>query len=186
MTEPDAVLVARIQSGDAAAFETLMRRHFRMAFIIAYAQLSNREDAEDVCQDAFVRCWERMGDCRDPVRVSAWIATIVRNTAHNRRDFLRVRAAEPLEAAAAESAPSRSDAATWRHELRARLSAALGVLSQVQREIVLLHDLEGWRHAEIASRLGLSDTMSRRHLSDARKRLRAQLTDLRVLEADHD
>ena len=186
MTEPDAVLVARIQSGDAAAFETLMRRYFRMAFLIAYAQLGNREDAEDVCQDAFVRCWERIADCRDPARVAAWIAAIVRNGAHNRRDALRVREADPLENAAGVSSPRRSDTATYRSELRDQLSAALGTLSPVQREIVLLHDLEGWRHAEIASRLGLSDTMSRRHLSDARKRLRQLLADLPTLETDHD
>ena len=65
MSEPDAELVARIQVGDTAAFELLMRRHFRMAFLIAFAQLGNRADAEDVCQDAFVRCWERVGECRD-------------------------------------------------------------------------------------------------------------------------
>jgi RNA polymerase sigma-70 factor (ECF subfamily) len=186
MTDPDAVLVARIRSGDAAAFEALMRRYFRMAFLIAYARLQNREDAEDVCQDAFVRCWERIGDCRDPERVSSWIATIVRNTAHNRRDFLRLRDTEPLENAAAVSARGRSDAATDRNELRARLGAALGALTPVQREIVLLHDLEGWRHAEIASRLGLSELMSRRHLSDARKRLRRLLVDLPTMETDHD
>src|SRR5687767_8280743 len=101
MTEPDAELVARIQSGDAAAFATLMRRHFRMAFLIAYAQLGNRADAEDVCQDAFVRCWERILDGRDPSRVGRWIASIVRNTARNRREYLAIRDAVPLDAALA-------------------------------------------------------------------------------------
>ena len=186
MTEPDAVLVARIQSGDAAAFEALMRRYFRMAFLVAYAQLGNREDAEDICQDAFVRCWERIADCRDPARVAPWIAVIVRNAAHNRRDALRVRETDPLESAVAIASPRRSDDAAHRSELRDRLSAALGTLSPVQREIVLLHDLDGWRHAEIALRLGLSDTMSRRHLSDARKRLRGLLADLPTMETDHD
>jgi RNA polymerase sigma-70 factor (ECF subfamily) len=63
---------------------------------------------------------------------------------------------------------------------------ALEQLSPVQRDVVLLHDLEGWRHAEIADRLELSEGMSRRHLSDARKRLRALLGDYASLEPDHD
>jgi RNA polymerase sigma-70 factor (ECF subfamily) len=186
MTEPDAELVRRIRSGDTAAFEVLMRRHFRMAFIVAYAQLNNRADAEDVCQDAFFRCWERIADCRDPSHVSAWIATIVRNTAHNRRELLRVRETQPFDVATPVASPRRTDAEAERHELRARLAAALDTLGPVQREVVLLHDLEGWKHAEIAARLGLSETMSRRHLSDARKRLRARLGDLCTLEPDHD
>ena len=186
MTEPDAELVARIQSGDAAAFELLMRRHFRMAFLVAFAQLANRADAEDVCQDAFLRCWERIHDCRDPARVSAWIAAIVRNTAHNRREFLRLRETEALDIAAPIPMSQRADADMYRNELRARLAAALRSLPSVQREVVLLHDLEGFSHAELAERLNLSVLMSRRHLSDARKRLRELLGDPPTLERDHD
>jgi len=163
----------------------LMRRHFRMAFLVAYAQLNNRADAEDVCQDAFIRCWERIQDCRDPRRVSAWIATIVRNTAHNRRGYLKVRETDSLDTTPL-AAPHRPDADAQRSELRGRLTAALETLSPVQREIVLLHDLEGWHHAEISARLDVSAAMSRRHLSDARKRLREILGDFPALEPDHD
>jgi RNA polymerase sigma-70 factor, ECF subfamily len=186
MTEPDAELVARIQSGDAAAFEQIMRRHFRMAFLVAFAQLGNRADAEDVCQDAFLRCWERIHDCRDPARVGAWIAAIVRNTAHNRREFLRVRETEPLDTVAPIATPHGADADIHRNELRARLTAALRTLPSVQREVVILHDLEGFSHVELAERLNLSVLMSRRHLSDARRRLRELLADLPTLEPDHD
>jgi RNA polymerase sigma-70 factor (ECF subfamily) len=186
MTEPDAELVRRIRSGDTAAFEILMRRYFRMAFIVAFAQLDNRADAEDVCQDAFFRCWERIGECREPERVSAWVATAVRNTAHNRRAMLRVRETQPIDEGAGVEAPDRTDARAERGELRSRLSAALDTLSATQREVVLLHDLEGWRHADIATRLGISETMSRRHVSDARKRLRTLLRDLPTLDQDHD
>jgi RNA polymerase sigma-70 factor (ECF subfamily) len=185
MTESDAALVARIQAGDAAAFEVLMRRHFRMAFIVAYAQLNNRADAEDICQEAFVRCWERIAECREPGRVGSWIAVIVRNSAHNRRDSLRLRQTDPIEAAVRIAAPERADADVERGELRARLSAAVATLTPAQREALLLHDLEGWTHAEIAARLEISELMSRRHVSDARKRLRGLLRDLPSLEVDH-
>jgi RNA polymerase sigma-70 factor (ECF subfamily) len=63
---------------------------------------------------------------------------------------------------------------------------ALAKLNEVQRDVVLLHDLEGWRHAEIALHLDLSEGMSRRHLSDSRKELRELLGDYATLEPDHD
>ncbi|HSA56287.1 MAG TPA: RNA polymerase sigma factor [Gemmatimonadaceae bacterium] len=186
MSQSDEELVALILRNDTAAFEVLMRRYFRMAFLVAFAQVGDRHDAEDVCQDAFVRCWERMRECRDARRVSHWIMTIVRNIAHNRRDYLDLRATEPLEAGTTVAAAGRADRDATLKELRARLTAALFALPAIQREVVLLHDYEGWKHAEVAERLGLSEVMSRRHLSDARKRLRGLLSDLSAMEPDHD
>ena len=186
MSQSDEELVALILRNDTAAFEVLMRRYFRLAFLVAFALVGNRQDAEDVCQDAFVRCWERMNECRDARRVSHWIMTIVRNTAHNRREYLALRATEELGADAAVPAAGRPDRDAALDELRARLTAALLTLPAIQREVVLLHDYEGWKHAEVAERLGLSELMSRRHLSDARKRLRSLLNDLSAMEPDHD
>jgi RNA polymerase sigma-70 factor, ECF subfamily len=133
-----------------------------------------------------VSAWRHIDECRQPDRFAPWLAQIVRNMAHNRRDYLRVRATEDVANAAHVASPGRTDTRVLRGELRARLQDALSELGDVQREIVLLHDLEGWRHAEIAAHLGVSETMSRRHLSDARKRLRALLGDYATLEPDHD
>ena len=185
MSQSDEELVPLILANDTTAFEVLMRRYSRMAFLVAFAQLGNREDAEDVCQDAFVRAWERMHECRDAARVSHWIMTIVRNTAHNRRDYVQLRTTEQLNASSHLSS-QRPDRDVARNELRERLTSALMRLPPVQREVVLLHDYEGWKHAEVAARLDLSETMSRRHLSDARKRLREILGDLPAMETDHD
>jgi RNA polymerase sigma-70 factor (ECF subfamily) len=64
----------------------------------------------------------------------------------------------------------------WGDEgLRAQLVAALDILSPVQREVVLLHDIEEWTHAEIASSLEMSEVMSRQHLFNARRALRKAL-----------
>jgi RNA polymerase sigma-70 factor (ECF subfamily) len=186
MERSDADLAARVRLKDAAAFEELMRRYFRTAFLVAFAHVGNREDAEDVCQDAFVKCWERMVDCREPARVGHWMVTIVRNAAHNRRDFLRVRETEQLEAGTPIGSPDRADRQLDLAELRLRLTSALQSLRPIQREVVMLHDYEGWNHAEVAARLDLSELMSRRHLSDARKQLRELLGDLATLEPDRD
>jgi RNA polymerase sigma-70 factor (ECF subfamily) len=100
--------------------------------------------------------------------------------------YLGVRAWEPMTSHPDLVSYERSDALVQQRELRARLLNALGQLSLQQREVVLLHDLEGLRHAEIAAQLEMSLLMSRRHLSDARKRLRDILGDYATLEPDHD
>ena len=185
----DAELVARARLGDAAAFEALLRRHFRAAYVVAFALLGERSDAEDVCQEAFVKCWEQLDSCREPDRFKAWLARIVRNMAHNQRQYLTVRRTSTLDESSgiATSRPTDSPAiAAERTELADRLRSALGQLSEKQREIVLLHDLEGWRHRDIATTMGVSELMSRRHLSDARRTLRALLGDYASLETDHD
>src|SRR5688572_10512062 len=97
MTESDAALVARARLGDAAAFEALVRRHFRAAFLVALARVGERAEAEDVCQEALVRAWERIHECRDPNRFGAWLVRIARNAALNRREYLSVRATDTLE-----------------------------------------------------------------------------------------
>jgi RNA polymerase sigma-70 factor (ECF subfamily) len=177
VTESDASLVARARRGDASAFETLIQRHFRGAFLVAMAHLGERSDAEDVCQDAFVRCWERIDDCRDAAKFGAWLLRTVRNTAHNRREYLAVRAVQPLDDADGVASVASPESELDRRELRAVLWNALRQLGDIQREVVLLHDHEGWPHAEVAARLDISELMSRRHLSDARRILRGLLQD---------
>jgi RNA polymerase sigma-70 factor, ECF subfamily len=186
VTEPDAVLVARARRGDAGAFEELLRRYFRVSYVVAMAQLDEHADAEDACQDAFVRAWERLDDCRDGARFGAWLLRIVRNTAHNRRVYLRVRWTEELSTTSGGADGGSILKELERQELGRTLRAAMALLSDTAREVVLLHDLEGLRHKEIAEWLEISEDMSRRHLSDARKRLRDLLGKNAIVENTHD
>jgi RNA polymerase sigma-70 factor (ECF subfamily) len=186
MPDSDAALVARALAGDADGFQTLVHRHFRAAYAVALALTREPADADDVCQDAFVRAWERLADCRQPERFGAWLAQIVRNRARNRLAYFRIRRALPLSAADARPASGAGPHVdAEREELRRALLAALGGLSAVQREVVMLHDLEGMKHGEIAALAGCSEVMSRRHLSDARRVLRRTLAD-RYLKDDDD
>lgn len=166
----DAELVARTCAGEAAAFETLVRRHYRAAFSVALAATGNRTDAEDICQDAFVRAAQRLEDCRDPARFIAWLCVIVRNHAKNVMTRGGIRGRTPLTDTIAGPADSgrRAELA----ELRTRLESALATLSPVQRDVVLLHDLDGWTHEAIAASIGTSAGMSRQYLFNARRRLR--------------
>ena len=166
-------LVERARRGDARAFEDLVRGFYRAAYATALALTGNGMDAEDVVQDAFIRALERLDEC-DPDRFAGWLLTIVRNRAHNVRSRERVRDAAPVDEVDPPSTV-RTDRRVERDELAEALEGALATLPPVQREVVLLHDLEGWKHKEIAAELGMSEVMARQHLFQARRVLRARL-----------
>ncbi|MDX2192145.1 MAG: sigma-70 family RNA polymerase sigma factor [Gemmatimonadales bacterium] len=175
-SEPtDAALVAASRAGDADAFDRLVRRHFRVAYAVALGVLGDAMQAEDACQDAFLRALEKLEGCREPERFAGWLAMIVRRTALNALRGDRRRRQDDLDEGAQLPAPAGGGDAAVREELRGALERALAGLPAPQREVVLLHDHEGWSHAEIARQLGCSEVMSRQHLFQARRRLRADL-----------
>jgi RNA polymerase sigma-70 factor (ECF subfamily) len=181
----DADLVARALRGDGDAYDVLVRRYYRAAFALALGVLGERADAEDVCQDAFVKALERLDECRDPARFVQWLMVIVRNRALSYRSYRKVRDTSELlpETAAARDSPL-SD--VTRAELGEHLVKALKLLSQVQREVVLMHDMEGFAHKEIAGLLGISEVRSRQHLFVARGILRKRLGKALLKEYTHE
>jgi RNA polymerase sigma-70 factor, ECF subfamily len=173
---PDKDLVVRTLGGDERGFEILVRRYRRVALARALALVSDPEDAEDVVQEAFIEAHHQLGMLRDPARVGPWLMTAVRNRALNTERSRRRRRTVPVEDDIPQGTQRGTDHQLLRDDLRSELLHALRRLSSVQREVVLLADLEGCAHAEIARLLGISVVMSRRHLSDARQRLRDLLT----------
>ena len=156
-----------------------MRRHLRAAYAVALAVLGRPADAEDVAQEAFIAALERIDDCREPARFSGWLIQIVRNRARNALERRRLRDS----AAAVPDTAAPSDEADV--VVRAHLLGALASLTPVQREIVLLHDLDGWTHSELAEALGLTEVNCRQHLFTARRALRAELSALVPEEIRH-
>lgn len=175
MHEIDAVLVSRARQGDAAAFESLVRRHMKACYAVALAGVGDTADAEDVVQDAFVTALKKIDGCRDPHRFGAWLLEIVRNRAHNHRRYRVVRDAAPLEESMVAGTASDPLRDAERGELRGHLLGALQTLTALQREVILLFDFEGWPHREIGEKLGISEGAARVHLSNARRSLRAAL-----------
>lgn len=176
MASETAELVRSARRGDGAAFEQLVRLHLRAAYSVALAVTNDPSDAEDVTQDAFVAALERLDECKDPERFSGWLLRIVRNRALNLRRAQAVRTAQPLIAANDAVSAANPDRDTGRALLREELQSALAELTETQRQVVLLHDLEGYKHREIANLLEISEGASRFHLSTARARLRDLLT----------
>jgi RNA polymerase sigma-70 factor (ECF subfamily) len=170
----DAQLVARIRTGDRDAAEALAQKYLPIGRALALAILGNVADAEDVCQDAFLIALRDIDQCRKPQRFGAWLSQILRNRA---RDLMRQRRARPdvaVELAGLRAEPEQLERAA-RAELRERLLHALAQLDAAQREAVLLHDMEGWKHREIADLLGLPSGTVRSHVHHARARLRRLL-----------
>ena len=170
----DGALVARVARGEEDAWGELVARYRRAAFALALSVTGRREDAEDAAQEAFIVAIERLEECREPERFGGWLLAIVRNRARNlvRREMLRRGEYLPLGLVSKAAGPDRI---AEQSELKARLNWALEKLNEVQREIVLLHDLEGWTHREIAERLEIPAGTVRSHLHYARRRLREYL-----------
>jgi len=179
----DEYLVRKAQAGDSQAFGTLVDRYMRAAYAVSLSVTGRHDDAEDAAQEGIIVALERLDDCRAPDRFAGWLMTIVRNRARNlvRREVLRDTDAVPETAAARGWTPEK---ATEHAELQERLRTALKRLPEVQREIVLLHDLEGWRHREIAEHLGIPSGTVRSHLHFARKSLRRD-ADLAQIAREH-
>ncbi len=173
MADPLATagLVRRALAGDAGAFDALARAFLRPAYAVALAVVGRPADAEDVAQEALVAALERIDTCRQPERFGPWLLRSTRNRALN---WLAHRRLADLPASATAPDEGREGDGE-RGPLRRQLLAALEAVTPVQREIVLLHDLEGWTHAEIAEALEISEVSSRQHLFVARRALRDRL-----------
>jgi len=173
-----ADLVRLALAGDGAATERLVRLHMGAAYAVALGVTRNPHDAEDVAQDAMVHALERLPECRDPRRFPGWLLRIVRNRALNHRRYLGLRAAAPLDVVEVRAGTDDPLDDLENAELRDRLSTAVGRLPETQRDVLLMHDLEGWKHREIGQALGMPDGTVRYHLFNARRAVRADLETL--------
>jgi RNA polymerase sigma-70 factor, ECF subfamily len=172
----EAELAARARAGDRAAFGTLVERFAPQARRVARAVLQNPEDADDAAQDAFLSALVKL-DQYDPRRpFGPWLMRIVANAATDRRRRRAVRQTEPLAPELAGGG-SRPDRDTERRALGERLSAALAQLPARRRVAVVLFDVEGYSHAEIAGVLGVPEGTVRSEVFHARRALRALLRD---------
>lgn len=180
----DADLIARTLGGDQAAFERLIRRHFRALHAVVLAHIHDLDEADDVCQDALIRAWRRLAQCRDRDRFPAWLLRIGRNEARRRLAFRSLRRWVGLDEVTSSEMRQGPESDLERAEQRRYLLHGLARLRSRHREVVLLFDLEGYSHREIAQLLRVSEAMSRRLLSDARRRLREVLGDLEGKEGD--
>ena len=164
----DGTLLRRAAGGDRVAFRSLHRRYERYVYWLA-RRMVGATSAEDVAQEAWLRVHTKAGDLTDGDLFRAWLRSIVVRCCLDRR---RRRSAAVRGTGLPEELPG-GDAA--RPTLRLDLERALQRLPRDMRLAVVLHDIEGMAHAEVAAALGISEEASRARLSRARRTLREHL-----------
>lgn len=183
----EKIILARIQDGDEASFETLVRAHSARIIGLAWRMTGNREDAEDIAQEAFIRLHKSVASFRGDSSISTWLyRTVTRLTIdHHRRQklkqkifFFRHADAEhdPYELAA-DPAASPGDQ-YLAGEAGRRLSRAINKLSARQRAVFTLRHHEDLPLKEIAAVLKLKEGTVKTHLHRAVHILRKELKDL--------
>ena len=155
--------------GDREAFEMIIRTHSRPLFAIAYGILQNREEAEDVVQDALVKAWKSRWRVRDPEKFPAWLCMIAR---HRARDVFRRRKTIPLSEQIIETVESEPTDASG---LDRQLHSALATLPELHRAAISLRYFEEMDYATIENRLGLTNGSLRGILGRALATMRKQL-----------
>jgi len=161
--------------GDREAFEMIIRTRSRTLFAIAYGILQNREEAEDVVQDALVKAWKTRWRVRDPEKFPAWLATIAR---HRAQDIFRKRRTVSLEEVIQPSLVTQTDDS----DLDQKLRSALAGLPELHRAALTLRYFEEMDYRAIENTLGLTNGALRgilgRALASMRKQLRPALASM--------
>ncbi len=171
----ERTLVLAAQRGEREAFSELVRTHGRRAYAVARAIVVNHEDAEDAVQEAFLHAYRALHRFLPDQAFGAWLHRIVANAALDITRRRKVRDADELPETVAS--PFRDPAEA--NELRQRLQEALEKLPARQRAVIVMHDVEGFKHAEIGTMLGIPEGTARSDLHYARSYLRGVLGSVR-------
>lgn len=176
----DHELLRRAAGGEQAAVLALYDRHAPSLLALAFRVLGNRDEAEEVLQESFVKIWQEAGSF-DPARAGfrAWSCTIVRNRA---LDLLRRRGAAKHAAAApggVPETPPAPDVDAAAGESAARVRRALAQIPEAQRAALELAFFEGLTHVEIAARTKTPLGTVKTRILDGMRKLRSMLEDLR-------
>jgi RNA polymerase sigma-70 factor (ECF subfamily) len=173
--DEERALAKAAREGDQNAFAGLVRLHQRRAYLVARAIVTVHEDAEDAVQDGFVRAHQAMDRFDTSQSFGPWLNRIVANAALDIARRRKVRSTDELTEAL--RSPFRDPAEDA--ELKGRLASALAALPERARSVIVLHDVEGFTHAEIGEMLGIPGGTARSDLHHARQKLRVLLKDMK-------
>ncbi len=154
----DEDLIALAETGDPKAFSGIYDRHSRAAFSLAYRMMGERQAAEDLVQEVFLKIWRSAASYRtERGSVRTWILSIVHNRGIDllRSSASRRRTQDKVEASATMSQPSEAFAETWRNTQRDQVREALKTLPPEQLKILELAYFSGYTHMEISGLLDL-------------------------------
>jgi RNA polymerase sigma-70 factor (ECF subfamily) len=184
---PDS-LIERCLSGDQAAWDAIVRQHWRKVFNVAYKFVGKHDEAEDLTQDIFLKIFKALGTFDRRANFQTWIISISRNLCIDHyRSVRKERETIAREVDAGELTPVSSEASPQlrleRSDLRELLRQALDRLPVALRTAVVLRDLQELSYQEIAARLGLPEGTVKSRINRGRLELARQLRRIQDKQA---
>ncbi len=184
--DADLEVVRRVQAGDVAAFDGLIRKYRERVYGVVYNLTSNREDAADLTQDAFIKAFQSIQRFSGQSSFFTWLYRIAVNSTISHLRKNRLRAFFSLDTIDTEEPVARDiinaltdktggDRDTYVRELQEKLNAAMHKLSIKHRTVVTLFEIDGLSHQEIAEVMDCSVGTVRSRLHYAKQLLQAEL-----------
>ena len=183
----DETLVARVQHGDAAAFDVLVQRYKERLYATVYHMTSNHEDANDLVQEAFIKAYKSISSFKRESSFYTWVYRIAVNRTINHLKRRKNRYHFSLDDVDTHIQNDPDFVELMSHvtprrevgliELQEKLNEALQKLSEAHRAVVVMHDVQGMTHADIAKVMKCSEGTVRSRLFYARQQLQGLLTD---------
>ena len=169
----DFELAQRSAEGDTSAFEELYHRHFRRVYLLALRMMGNATEAEDMTQEVFVHLFRKIGSFRGESAMMTWLHRVTVNKVlmHFRKNSVR-RERTTEDGESPEPVVRRAETLDQTQAVeRIALDRAVAQLPPGYRAVFILHDVEGYEHAEIARICGTAVGTSKSQLHKARKKL---------------
>ena len=176
VSEPE--LIKQVLAGDRVAARDLYDAHAPRVYRLAYRLTGDADLAREFTQDTFVRAFAQLPRFRGDAAFSTWIHRITVTVVANA--MRRVKRLKTRETELDDSIPIHGEVGGGSDPiLRERLQKAIDGLGEIYRTTLIMHDLEGYTHQEIADVLGVAEGTCKSRLAVARAQLREQLSDLR-------
>jgi RNA polymerase sigma-70 factor (ECF subfamily) len=183
----DWAIVQRVQNGEVSAFNQLVQKYRQSLFSIIYNMTGNREDATDIAQEVFIKAFQSINQFRGQASFYTWLYRIAVNssiTFIKRAKKQRFINYETIDETLVSSeileyftAKTKTEKGALLKELQEKLNEALQKLSPKHRIVVILHEVEGMNHKEIADITKTSEGTVRSRLHYAKRMLQAFLQD---------
>jgi RNA polymerase sigma-70 factor, ECF subfamily len=167
-----AGLLERGKAGDMSALEAIYEAHKTRIYQLAYRHTYNPVIAEDLLQDIFIKVFAHLGDVRDPATFPAWLYRVALNTCYSYLRGRKLRSEMMVPLSEVEGRLSEATYDDHETDLRKPIEEAVQTLPAKLRRIFVLHDIEGFKHGEIAGMLGCSVGTSKSQLFKARIKVR--------------
>lgn len=168
-------LVRRAQAADRPAFDTLYEKYVGRVYAVCLRMCADPDDAERLTQDVFVRVWQRLASFRGDSRFTSWLHRIAVNVVLEdiRSTHRRTARVQNVPEPAFHERPGKDSSSDL--DARMDLERAIALLPHGARQALVLHDIEGYKHEEIAQLLGTAVGTTKAQLHRARRLLRDRL-----------